>query len=86
MHDGARLTFTFGYSLLLCSLALDGLSGHAVSDMFHNGRLRRRHLPQANRLESLIDRDTFQSPCLCPNRHAVDRTPLMDQILTELLP
>lgn len=77
MHDGARLAFTFSYSLLLCSLAQDGCSGHAVSDMFHDRRLRRYHLSQANRLESSIDRDAFQSPCLCPNRHAVDPAALL---------
>lgn len=60
-------------------------TGHAMSDMFHGGRLRRHHLSQANRLESLIDRDTFQSPCLCPNRHAVDRATLKDQLFSELI-
>jgi hypothetical protein len=56
-----------------------------VSGMFHDRGLRHDHLPLATRLESFIEEDTFQSPCLCPNRHAVDRAALMDQPFAKLV-
>ena len=46
-------------------------TGHAMSDMLHDRRLRRSHLSPTTCLGSVSRGGTLQPPCLYPTRHAV---------------